>query len=535
MSRSFDKLVKDLASAIKKASVAEKTGSYDTTATVLRVDGNTAWVHIPGGVDSTPVKRTVDCKPGDTVQLRVGNGTAWITGNASAPPTDNTVANAARKTAERAVRTIQTVKKIADNTAQYLWHVQEGTDTGVHITEKTKEEFLADPANGGGNLLARSNGIAIRDGLDELSRFGQMLQIGRDDGSKFIVDGAELYFVDENNINMLSIEETATESGEYIRFITSDYVYFDNSFASFDFRVAPSNGSIFITSLTFYDENNNEYTDVFDLFYLSSLDNPYTITRTNYTVNIFHGSLHKMEITLNSNVHYVKLKASLKFAARVKGAALTFGTRNTNSSVGKHSVSFGKENSASEFCSFVQGRSSIASGSCSFAEGLGSEASGENSHAQNNHTIASSDDQTAIGKYNKKDTANKYAFIIGNGTGTDNSARSNAFAVDWNGDIETANKLFITKRIMLGSHTVAGSTTLSFNLMSYVTAETPSGYTAVGIVGFSTNHGSVCMVSARLIDSQYSFECRNIATTQMTVSPHVYVLFARSTIFEQQW
>jgi hypothetical protein len=192
-----------------------------------------------------------------------------------------------------------------------------------------------------------------------------------------------------------------------------------------------------------------------------------------------------------------------------------------------HSFASGYKSSASGFTSFACNTSrargdlsfacnnSSASGRCSFAAGM-ANATGEY--------------QVAIGQGNVKDTTNKYAFIIGNGSET-----KNAFAVDWNGDIETANKLFITKRIMLGSHTVAGSTTLSFNLMSYVTAETPSGYTAVGIVGFSTNHGSVCMVSARLIDSQYSFERRNIATTQMTVSPHVYVLFARSTIFEQQW
>lgn len=62
---------------------------YDTQATVTRVDGDTLYVHIPGGVDETPVQRTIDASVGDTIQIRVSGGSAWATGNASAPPTDD--------------------------------------------------------------------------------------------------------------------------------------------------------------------------------------------------------------------------------------------------------------------------------------------------------------------------------------------------------------------------------------------------------------------------------------------------------------
>lgn len=57
---------------------------------------------------------------------------------------------------------------IAGDTNQHFWFQATGTDTGAHITKVTKDEFLADPTMAGGNLLARSNGIAIRNGLDEL-------------------------------------------------------------------------------------------------------------------------------------------------------------------------------------------------------------------------------------------------------------------------------------------------------------------------------------------------------------------------------
>ena len=55
------------------------------------------------------------------------------------------------------------------------------------------------------------------------------------------------------------------------------------------------------------------------------------------------------------------------------------------------------------------------------------------SHAQNQYTIAASQAQTAIGKYNVSDSADTYAFIIGNGTA--DNARSNALTIDWNGNI----------------------------------------------------------------------------------------------------
>lgn len=173
-------LSKTLGSIIDSIIEAKKdeTEAYDSPATVLRTDGDTLWVHIDGGVDETPIKRTIDAKPGDVIQVRVGGGRAWATGNATAPPTDDTKAKAveAKTTViEKVVNTVKNVAekayKIAGNTDQYFWVTESGTDTGAHITEIPREEFLADPDNGGGNLLARSNGIAVREGMAELSTF----------------------------------------------------------------------------------------------------------------------------------------------------------------------------------------------------------------------------------------------------------------------------------------------------------------------------------------------------------------------------
>ena len=75
--------------------------------------------------------------------------------------------------------------QIAEDTNQYFWHTESGTDTGAHITEIPQEDFIADPANGGGNLLARSNGIAVRDGLVELAQFSaNEVAIGQDENNR---------------------------------------------------------------------------------------------------------------------------------------------------------------------------------------------------------------------------------------------------------------------------------------------------------------------------------------------------------------
>lgn len=57
---------------------------------------------------------------------------------------------------------------IAGDDNQYFWFKSTGTDTGAHVTRVDRDTFEADPTMAGGNLLARSNGIAVRNGIDEM-------------------------------------------------------------------------------------------------------------------------------------------------------------------------------------------------------------------------------------------------------------------------------------------------------------------------------------------------------------------------------
>lgn len=111
----LDELADKLARTIKNPDEKPKPQAYDTQAEVVRTDGNTAWVKIPGGVDETPVRRTIDCKEGDSVQVRVGGGTAWLTGNVTAPPTDDTTANTAVNIGNMAQRSADDAQATADD------------------------------------------------------------------------------------------------------------------------------------------------------------------------------------------------------------------------------------------------------------------------------------------------------------------------------------------------------------------------------------------------------------------------------------
>ena len=110
----IDKMAKTIIEAVKH-SENKGTQPYDTTAEVIRVEGDTAWVYISGGVSETPVKKTINCFKGDIVQVRVGGGSAWITGNESKPPTDDAKADVANETAITASKRARTAFTTAEN------------------------------------------------------------------------------------------------------------------------------------------------------------------------------------------------------------------------------------------------------------------------------------------------------------------------------------------------------------------------------------------------------------------------------------
>jgi len=164
-------IILQLVDAIKQAS-APKTSSYDTPAEVVRVDGSTAWVHIPGGVAETPVRLTIDCKPGDTVQVRVGGGQAWLVGNETAPPTDDTEAKTVRKELEKAqsavfkaieaVRILTRKLAVADENGNILADFDADTHTAqVAGWQATAGHLKAETASSGVDFDAETGKVSV--------------------------------------------------------------------------------------------------------------------------------------------------------------------------------------------------------------------------------------------------------------------------------------------------------------------------------------------------------------------------------------
>lgn len=102
MSSSFNRIADKLSKIISESD-KRKPKSYDTKASVTRIEGDTVWVKIPGGENETPVQKTTNARPGDDVMVRLSNGRAWLLGNNTSPATDDTRANYAADKANIAI------------------------------------------------------------------------------------------------------------------------------------------------------------------------------------------------------------------------------------------------------------------------------------------------------------------------------------------------------------------------------------------------------------------------------------------------
>lgn len=98
--------------------------------------------------------------------------------------------------------------------------------------------------------------------------------------------------------------------------------------------------------------------------------------------------------------------------------------------------------SATGNASHAQGSGTTAVGYASDASGLNTVARGSQSAAEGESTIAQGTNQHVSGRYNVADTSQggQYAAIVGNGTNDSN--RSNAFALGWNGDARFAGDVY---------------------------------------------------------------------------------------------
>ena len=378
--------------------------SFDTPATVLRVDGDTVWVHIDGGADETPVSKTINCEQGETVQVRIANGSAFLVGNASAPPTDDKTANVAHFVAEqadiKAVKAEETATEVKATVEELEVEVDGKVDVGTSNIQHLSS-----------TMYQNANGVNIYN--DTLAVGDSYAHI---DGDSFDIKKCTTAGeIDDANDTVLASFGREVTIGNRNFSTSGDYsqVYGIGCVASGKFSHA----------------EGRETTASGDY---SHAEGQYTIASGDYSHAEGHGA-----------------KASEDYAHAEGG---------TTEASGKYSHAEGYASEASgNWGSHTEGNATKASGDSSHAEGVLTEASGEYSHAQNFGTIAASNYQTVIGKYNVSDANNTYALIIGNGT---SGTRSNALRVKWDGSVidGRGNKI---------SPTILTSTTISASTTSY--------------------------------------------------------------------
>lgn len=199
--KALNEFVKEIASAMKQS----KTKAYDTVAKVLRVDEKTAYVHIDGGADETPAQMAINCKSGDTVKIRVSGGKAWLTGNLTSPPTDDTAAEKVKQSHERFKK--RTVKNFGLQNEKIINAAKTATnfidyidDVGLIVGDMRGNTLKQ-------NTLLDAYGMAVRKGNSEIVRFGTApIVITNADGDK-TYEGSGSVMQSDRNI-VVSTQQT---------------------------------------------------------------------------------------------------------------------------------------------------------------------------------------------------------------------------------------------------------------------------------------------------------------------------------------
>ena len=379
MNSNIREFIKAIQNANKKT-----TGAYDTTAKVLRVENGTAWVHIDGGAEETPVEMSVSCEPGDEVRVRLNKGAAYLIGNNTDPPTGMRVINTVKNTVKMAYVNIEELAKNVHDQFVLIGtsSINKLSDVMNHSSEGTN---IYDDLSTVGNAYAHIDS----DGL-KIKRVANKDEIDDEEDSvdavyapRSVTHGSRI-----GNIGDLSF--TFGEGNEASG--SASFTTGKNNIASAEASVA--NGCA-------------------------------TRAIAKYSFASGYGNVAEGESSI-----------ALGYGCHAKGersVAMGYACQTGNSAIcavaeGDGSVANGQYSHAENW--------STATGNGSHSQNLQTQAIGTGSHAGGLNTVAGYDYQTVIGKHNnnRSDTL----FEVGNGgwsSGTD--VRSNAFDVTSDGYLRT--------------------------------------------------------------------------------------------------
>lgn len=288
--------------------------------------------------------------------------------------------------------------------AQYFWAEDTGTEAGVHVTEIPKEEFLADPDNGGANLLVKSGGVTIRDGTTKRATFGETAVIGNDEWNDdtrgtthatLDADGLKVVWKsDFVPITYFTIAEFGHATGFVNEIIDGDVRVVDAW--SKTLAYTPSTGTTISLIISFGSAGRSH------IDFVAGRASSIPITTAFFTVTIeYDGNRTFSSDGTDLPVIAKQWVKSIEYYASVWDGGFA--------SIGSRDPAFVSNSDTATFGTML---------------------------------VAEEQNQVATGYYNltrdSNDESANYAFMVGNGSSAN---RSNALAVDWDGNLDIAGTL----------------------------------------------------------------------------------------------
>lgn len=398
------------------------------------------YVHIPGGVDETPVEMTISASPGDAVKVRVANGRAWVTGNQTAPPTDDTEAILAKLKALQAEKRAITATESAEQAAQAA--AEATTSAGIAGRAASIAQAAAEAAQATADskkVVFTSQPTPPYHVGDLWVDGGSMTQTMSDGTNDLITSGAEL-------LEALILGSDSV-SVKYCIFARTD----GESFSEDDWSLAATDDTV-VNELRewFWHDSLGAHILGDTTGYRNDLDSTgMHIVDTSTETEIARFGADGAQIGPDDKVHTVTDANGIRYYGLKYNQGVPSGTKmianiGCTENQGLPYFVFGStfNNPAFGDYSMTEGYANEATGDCAHAEGEAVRAKGRASHAGGDHTIAGSKHQMAIGRYNIEDTNEDYSFIIGNGKVSHGVIiRANALTVDWSGNVVIAGGL----------------------------------------------------------------------------------------------
>lgn len=450
---------------------------------------------------------------------------------------------------------LKAAKKAADKAKevnQYFWYKASNPEAGAHITEVDQETFLSNPSQGGGNLLAVSSGIAVRDGLRVLGSFG-------DTGVKLY--GRQLYGASAPAIvSLMELKPSGIIAS------IDDEVYFDINNPGTQAAVINYTGDGSTKRFRLYETRNSI------LYPVTVTINDIEVASTDYTITATQNAwddyqIQKYYVVFNT-APAVDAVIKISYVPKLSACNFTLGERDDDTMRGEYSVAIGRGNSATEKGSATIGLHNDAKGTLSTIFGDYNEVKGTNSHAIGHGLKVSRAGVVVIGKYNEDeisyididpsaDNRSKNLFVIGKGSA--DNARSNALEIDTSGNEKLSGDLTakdISAQDISASGTVKANSHECFNVGNIevvdeststgsVAANTDSGaksfdiskagYYPIAIAGYNMagtnrmyqNVYAVYLSAQGNGTGTVSYRHRNGSASSFSGTLHVYVLWAK--------